>query len=91
MGNIATLEERTDAFTAYSLLGAKSYIKAQCQKALEVREEELQQAGENAGGVMRLSYVAYRMAIEDLYYGLFDENLPEPKFKSSIDWDNLDV
>ena len=91
MGNIASLEERTDAFTAYSLLSSKKFIKEQCQKAVAVREEELQQAGENAGDVMKLSYVAYRMAIEDLYYGLFNENLPEPKFVSSIDWDNLNV
>jgi hypothetical protein len=87
----ATLVEQKDAFLRYSLLNVKKHIKEQCQYAIDVREEELQQAGDNAGEVMKLSYLGYRMGIEDVYYGLFGENLPGPEFHSTIDWDNLDV
>lgn len=91
MGNQTATKEQTDAYTAYTLLGAKKFIKERCQLAIQVREEELEQAGDNVGQVMKLSYLGYRMAIEDIYYGLYGEKLPEPAFTSSVVWDKLDV
>lgn len=91
MTNLPTLIEQTDAFTAYSLLGSKKYMQKTLQDAIARREEELQQAGNNAGEVMQYSYVGYRMALEDLYFNLYGEELPEVQFESTIDWDNLDV
>lgn len=91
MGNLLN-DEQLDAYTSYSLLGVKKYIREKIHEALEVREEELGQAGENAGDVMKLSYLGYRMGLEDLYYGLFNEDLPEPvSTLSTVDWSDLDV
>lgn len=87
----ATVKEQLDAYTEYSLLSVKKHLKEQIHKAIEVREEEIEQAGENAGDVMKYSYLGYRMGLEDLYYGLFGEELPEIKQTPSLTTEDSDV
>lgn len=90
MGNQKLLEQG-DAYTAYVLLGSKKKIREMMQLAIATREEEIQQAGNSVGEVMSYSYLGYRMGLEDLYYGLYDEELPEVKQKSTIDWEKVNV
>ena len=93
MGNTIapTKTEQQDAYTEYVLMGAKRTLRTKIQAMLAAREEELEQAGKNAGPAMEFGYLGYRMALEDLYYRLYDENLPEVKSKTTIDWSSVDV
>lgn len=85
------LIEQGDAYTSYVLLGSKKHIREMMQLAITTREEELVQAGNNVGDVMRYSYLGYRMALEDLYYGMYNEELPEVKHRSTIEWEKVSV
>lgn len=83
--------EQRDAYLEYVALAMKRTLRTMFQEMIDVREEELEQAGENAGEVMRFGYVGYRMALEDVYFKLYGENIPEVNNKSRIDFEAVDV
>jgi len=86
-----SFQEQRDAYLDYVLMASKRTIRKKMQHMIDVREEELLQAGENAGDAMKFGYIGYRMALEDLYFDLYGENIPEVKNKTTIDWINVDV
>lgn len=93
MGKIQqpSVDEQRDAYIEYNKLALKRTLRVMFQKMIDVREEELAQAGDNAGDAMNFGYIGYRMALEDVYFELYGENIPEVKNASNISFEAVRV
>lgn len=89
MGKQFTIKEQSSAYDEYHLRLLKNHLRLTLQQMIAVREEELDQSDHNP--TIEQQYLGYRMGLEDLYYGLYDEELPEINAPTVIDWSNPSV
>ncbi len=87
MGNVT--KQQKSAFEDYNLLLLKKHIRETLQTMIETRENELLLSDNNEQ--LNQQYLGYRMALEDLYYGLYDQVLPEPVYKPVTVYESEDV
>lgn len=89
MGKQATIKQQATAYNEYHILLLKKHIREVLQLSLVTRENELAQSDHNEA--IEQQYLGYRMALEDIYYALYEEELPEPTYKTEIDFGTVDV